>query len=93
MWVWESDPKIDPATGVIHKETLMLSINNNNNNSISFRQIRRGVGGKSKIVAKPDPSVSNSAWESIFQMNVGLQKSSTEIDILYGPWESLYNLS
>jgi len=34
----------------------------------------RGVGGKPKIVAKPDPSVSNSAWESIFQtrMNVGL---------------------
>jgi len=33
---------------------------------------RGGVGGKPKIVAKPDPSVSNSAWESIFQMNVGL---------------------
>jgi len=32
----------------------------------------RGVGGKPKIVAKPDPSVSNSAWVSIFQMNVGL---------------------
>jgi len=28
------------------------------------------VGGKPKIVAKRDPSVSNSAWESIFQMNV-----------------------
>jgi len=30
----------------------------------------RGVGGKPKIVAKRDPSVSNSAWESIIQMNV-----------------------
>jgi len=30
----------------------------------------RGVGGKPKIVAKRHPSVSNSAWESIFQMNV-----------------------
>jgi len=29
-----------------------------------------GVRGKPKIVAKRDPSVSNSAWESIFQMNV-----------------------
>jgi len=28
----------------------------------------RGVGDKPKIVAKPDPSVSNSAWESIFQI-------------------------
>ena len=29
-----------------------------------------GVGGNKKIVAKPDPSVSNFAWESIFQINV-----------------------
>jgi len=27
----------------------------------------RGVGGKPKIVAKHDPSVSNSAWESVFR--------------------------
>jgi len=32
--------------------------------------IHRGVGGKPKIAAKRDPSVSNSAWERIFQMNV-----------------------
>jgi len=32
----------------------------------------RGVGGEPKIVAKRHPSVSNSAWESIFQMNVDL---------------------
>ena len=30
----------------------------------------RGVGGKPKIVAKRYPSVSNSAWKRIFQMNV-----------------------
>ena len=29
-----------------------------------------GVGGEPKIVAKRDPSISNSAWESIFQMNM-----------------------
>jgi len=28
------------------------------------------VGGKPKIVAKRDPSVSNSAWESIFQIDM-----------------------
>jgi len=33
-------------------------------------QSRGGVWGKPKIVAKRHPSVSNSAWESIFQMNV-----------------------
>jgi len=30
------------------------------------------VGGKPKIVAKRDPSVSNSAWESIFSDESGL---------------------
>ena len=35
-----------------------------------FRLLDRGVGGKPKIVAKRHPSVTNSAWESIFQMNV-----------------------
>ena len=30
------------------------------------------IGGKPKIVAKPDPSVSNSTRESIFEMNLGL---------------------
>jgi hypothetical protein len=29
-----------------------------------------GVGGKPKIVVKRHPSVSNSAWESFFQINV-----------------------
>jgi len=43
-----------------------------------------GVGGKPKIVAKRDPSVSNSAWESIFQMNVDFPPRSA------GPaWSSL----
>ena len=32
--------------------------------------LRRGVGGKPKILAKRDPSFSNSTWESIFRMNV-----------------------
>jgi len=32
--------------------------------------VDRGVGGEPKIVAKRDPSVSTSAWDSIFQMNV-----------------------
>ena len=43
------------------------------------------MGGKPKIIAKPDPSHSNSAWESIFQMNVGLHfhpKTLIEIAIV-----------
>jgi len=36
----------------------------------SHKPVRGGVGGERKIVAKRDPSVCNSAWESIFQMNV-----------------------
>jgi len=41
-----------------------------------------GVGGKPKIVAKPDPSVSNSALESIFQMNVGLHFTTWKLGLL-----------
>ena len=33
----------------------------------SYGSSRRGVGGKPQIVAKPDPSVSNSAWKAFFR--------------------------
>jgi hypothetical protein len=43
------------------------------------------VGSKPKIVAKSDPSVSNSAWESIFQMNVDFHLGARQAEGLQ-PW-------
>ena len=51
----------------------VLSLGSHLQNCMTYHQtkgIGRGVGGKSKTVANCHPSVSNSAWESIFQMNV-----------------------
>ena len=42
----------------------------------------RGVGGEPKIVAKRDPSVSNSAWESIFQINVDFHFTTWKLGFL-----------
>jgi len=47
-----------------------------------FRLLDRGVGGKPKIVAKRHPSVTNSAWESIFQMNVDFHFTTWKLDFL-----------
>jgi len=47
------------------------------------QQINRwGVGGKPKIEAKRHPSVFNSAWESIFQMNVDLHFTTWKLCFL-----------
>jgi len=40
------------------------------------------VGGEPKIVYKHDPSVSNSAWESIFQMNVDFHLTTCKLGFL-----------
>jgi len=40
------------------------------------------VGGKPKIVAKHNPSVSNSAWESTFQMNVDCHFTNLKLSFL-----------
>jgi len=41
-----------------------------------------GVGSEPKIVAKRDTSVSNSAWESIFQMNVDFNFTTWKLGFL-----------
>ena len=40
------------------------------------------MGGEPKIVAKRDPSVSNFAWESIFQMNVDFYFTTLKLGFL-----------
>jgi len=60
----------------------------------SHKPVRWGVGGEQKIVAKRDPSVYNSAWESIFQMNVDYHCPTWKLDFLFafGDW-NFFNLS
>jgi len=41
-----------------------------------------GVGGEPKIVAKRDPSASNSAWESIFQINMDFRFTAWRLGFL-----------